>query len=308
MITTITELTGEEMAKNKISCDGCAQLKDRLIGWKGKQMCSTCVTLASAISNHPDTVDRMYTMIHSAELVVKEVDVVTPDIEVDYLREAVWAINQALGGGYVAGELPGAVKELVERLAGMTTAAEVEPVREAGCDPHNCEELRAATAVVLDIAGALGGVCETPEKPNALAGTVLSIVAERDGLRMDNTRLLAEIASLQMNCAAAAPEVLPDLDRYVVPDGYESLLNVFVNAMHQAANGKGMERHATPVPFECQSSCNIARDVGIAFPLGQVIKKAKECQRLVGNQALFEILGSMNYLAIAYIIRSEELG
>lgn len=292
--------------EQKIECPWCGVMKARLINWKDRQMCSTCVTLASAINNHPDVLAKLYTDIHGVELVDGGVCETTP--EVDYLHGVVFEINKALGGGYLVGDIPGAVKALAERAAVMTTAVQVSEEHGAGCDPHNCEELRAAMAVVMDVAEVLHGVCAEPEKPGQLAAAVQTLIVDRDCLRMDNARLRAELESLQVDYSGASAELAaPDPDRYVVPDGYESLMGVFVNAMHQAANGKGLKRHATPVPFERQSSCCIARDVGIAFPLGQAIKKAKECQRLPGEHALFEILGALVYLAMAYIVRSEEL-
>ena len=50
----------------------------------------------------------------------------------------------------------------------------------------------------------------------------------------------------------------------------------------------------------------IARDVGLAFPVGQTIKKSKETKRLPPAGKLREILGAINYLAIAYIIITEK--
>ena len=87
---------------------------------------------------------------------------------------------------------------------------------------------------------------------------------------------------------------------------YDSLAQVLKEALLQAAEGKGRERHAVgDTPFEEQPICFISRQVGIGFALGQAIKKAIESQRLDTEAAVRELLGAINYLAAAVIIRRE---
>lgn len=87
---------------------------------------------------------------------------------------------------------------------------------------------------------------------------------------------------------------------------YEKLRRIFQAAIDQAAHGKGKERHAeNGEHFEDQQICEITRRVGIGFPLGQAIKKAIESCRLPGARGEAELLGAMNYLAAAAIVRGE---
>ena len=93
------------------------------------------------------------------------------------------------------------------------------------------------------------------------------------------------------------------------PGEYQSLRRVLDLALDQAANGKGKERHADPgEPFERQKICEIARRVGLAFPIGQAIKKAEESVRLGVDAGIRENLGAINYLAAAVIVMEERAG
>ncbi len=96
-------------------------------------------------------------------------------------------------------------------------------------------------------------------------------------------------------------------DGIKVLTGYESLADVLTGALMQAAIGKGRDRHADDgEPFEQQKICEIARRVGLGYPLGQAIKKATESQRL-GDRGPAELLGAINYLAAAYLVMEEGL-
>ena len=91
------------------------------------------------------------------------------------------------------------------------------------------------------------------------------------------------------------------------PDkNYARLQSILIEALEQAAEGKGHERHASGEPFEEQPICQIARGVGLGFPLGQAIKKIKESQRLQGEAGVRELLGAIVYLAGAVIVRREQ--
>lgn len=85
---------------------------------------------------------------------------------------------------------------------------------------------------------------------------------------------------------------------------YQSLKSVFNEAVDQAENGKGKERHASGEPFENQQIVEIAvrlKDHPMAGPLQQVVKKIYESGRLGYEKGRIELLGAINYLAAAVI-------
>jgi len=89
-------------------------------------------------------------------------------------------------------------------------------------------------------------------------------------------------------------------------DGYEMLAAVLQDALDQAQHGKGKERHAEGgKPFHAQDICQEARDLGLAYPIGQARKKAKEALRLPPGKAIEDLLGAINYLAAAVIVVHE---
>ena len=100
--------------------------------------------------------------------------------------------------------------------------------------------------------------------------------------------------------------------RAAVPYLYASLYSVLSDALHQAAAGKGKERHANDDPFERQSICEITRKHGLAFATGQAAKKLEESHRLLqlrgAEAAINEILGAINYAAAAVIVLREGEG
>jgi len=69
---------------------------------------------------------------------------------------------------------------------------------------------------------------------------------------------------------------------------------------------KGMCRHGDEKPFRDQISPVITRLVGIGYPLGQALKKENESHRLERNAAIKELLGAINYLAMAVIYLIDE--
>ncbi len=90
---------------------------------------------------------------------------------------------------------------------------------------------------------------------------------------------------------------------------YAPLRKVLNLALDQAENGKGKERHAKAgEPFYRQKICEITRRTGLAFPVGQAIKKAEEIFALPTDAGMREILGAINYLAAAHIVMEEQLG
>jgi len=63
-----------------------------------------------------------------------------------------------------------------------------------------------------------------------------------------------------------------------------------------------MLRHGDEKPFREQIGSVITKIVGLGFPLGQVLKKHDEHKRLtIRTMAVNELLGAINYLAIAII-------
>lgn len=91
-----------------------------------------------------------------------------------------------------------------------------------------------------------------------------------------------------------------------IPDEYLALVNVFEDAARQAAFGKGKARHAEEgEAYEDQIICEVARRVGLGYPLGQAAKKIYESQRIGGERGVAELLGAINYIAAAVIVMRE---
>ena len=88
---------------------------------------------------------------------------------------------------------------------------------------------------------------------------------------------------------------------------YQSLSGVLDEALLQASEGKGKERHATEgEAFEAQPICEMARRLGVGGPLYQATKKIYESQRLPGERGVAELLGAINFIAAAVIVRREK--
>jgi hypothetical protein len=87
---------------------------------------------------------------------------------------------------------------------------------------------------------------------------------------------------------------------------YAKLELVLAEALLQASVGKGHKRHSSGESFEDQPICEISRRLGLAFPLGQAVKKIYESKRLSHKQAKHELLGAINYLAAAIILIDED--
>lgn len=92
-------------------------------------------------------------------------------------------------------------------------------------------------------------------------------------------------------------------------EGYAYLESVLDAALHQAAAGKGKERHACDRPFD-QQPMQLISDLlqstdGMAY---QAIKKIQEAARMDYEPAIRELLGSINYTAgiIIKLMRDHE--
>lgn len=93
-------------------------------------------------------------------------------------------------------------------------------------------------------------------------------------------------------------------DRGLANDGYHPLFEVLTQALDQAQNGKGSERHANGLPFLHQPIMIETRSVGLGFPAGQARKKILEainCCEVQPNRAIADLLGAINYAAAAVI-------
>jgi hypothetical protein len=87
------------------------------------------------------------------------------------------------------------------------------------------------------------------------------------------------------------------------PEAYLSLHSVLWEALLQASEGKGKERHASEgEAFENQPICEIARRLD-GGPLYQAVKKIYESKRLPGEAGVRELLGAINYIAAEIIVR-----
>jgi len=83
---------------------------------------------------------------------------------------------------------------------------------------------------------------------------------------------------------------------------YASLNKVLRAALTQAAHGKGADRHVVGVePFESQLGVWI-QSRGFDYARGQAVKKADESLRMEPDAAVRELLGAINYLAMAIIV------
>lgn len=108
-------------------------------------------------------------------------------------------------------------------------------------------------------------------------------------------------------CWTPGTSVVPSLTKPV--PGYELLADVLDRAYHQAASGKGSERHAEGnEPFDEQVMQDMARRFGVGSLLGQAFKKSHESQRLPLDRGVRELLGAINYLAGAVIRREMDEG
>ena len=91
--------------------------------------------------------------------------------------------------------------------------------------------------------------------------------------------------------------------------GYDNLSNVLGAAYHQAARGKGKERHARDKPFDKQPIMEISRMVGPGYATGQAMKKLQEAKSMMDRgqfaAAKAEALGAINYTAAFYLLIEE---
>lgn len=109
---------------------------------------------------------------------------------------------------------------------------------------------------------------------------------------------------------ASAPITNVTPGTLVAAPGYERLVQVFAQAHHQAAFGKGLERHANNLPFEKQRMLSISHLLdtpdGMAY---QVTKKMTEGLAMDDlPRTLAELFGALNYLAGIVVFLEDKQG
>jgi hypothetical protein len=87
-----------------------------------------------------------------------------------------------------------------------------------------------------------------------------------------------------------------------IEEGYEILLDLFIDALARTQSGKGKERHSENKPFSQQDIVQIPLSEGHGFTRGQVIKKIKEAKRLNYPNSRNELLDSIIYLFADIIV------
>ncbi len=85
------------------------------------------------------------------------------------------------------------------------------------------------------------------------------------------------------------------------PNPYHHLSTVLDEALEQASEGKGRERHAQDLPFHEQPMQQLIDLYGMGFALWQAGKKMQESQRLPHDAARNELLGAIVYIAGAIV-------
>lgn len=129
---------------------------------------------------------------------------------------------------------------------------------------------------------------------------------EDDNLALIALRAMDEAQKAACLCAPAATEeaIVAKWSGLPVPDGYEALTDVMTDAIHQAAFGKGLERHADHRPFHEQPIMRETEAVGLGHPAGQARKKILEAVRCCEDhpeRAIADLLGAINYTAALVI-------
>ena len=90
---------------------------------------------------------------------------------------------------------------------------------------------------------------------------------------------------------------------------FHPLESVFNDAVAQATNGKGEERHGQGIPFLDQKWYRVAESHGIGFLSGQAQKKLEEAMNYYHKKGIDfdrawwerEMLGALNYVAMAVL-------
>lgn len=115
-------------------------------------------------------------------------------------------------------------------------------------------------------------------------------------------RILDKIKELSEYASMAQPDGPVVSYEFASPrdlKNYQSLCDVLFGALHQAAYGKGRERHANDEPFERQRMQVISDQVGSVSGMAyQVVKKVTEALNMpTVEQQERELYGAINYTA-----------
>jgi hypothetical protein len=79
-----------------------------------------------------------------------------------------------------------------------------------------------------------------------------------------------------------------------------------MQALSQAQDGKGKERHANDLPFDKQIICTATREEGHGFTRGQIRKKIEEVKRLPTVDAqIREMLSIIVYAAADIMVMQD---
>lgn len=146
----------------------------------------------------------------------------------------------------------------------------------------------------------------------AEADRSIVLLAKIEDLTEEVVSLNRLLATQPVNFPAATEEaIVAKWSSLPVPDGYETLASVLQDAIDQAANGKGRDRHADEHPFDSQPILRETMAVGLGFPAGQARKKILEavrCSQDHPERAIADLLGAINYTAALVIaIRNSQV-
>lgn len=156
---------------------------------------------------------------------------------------------------------------------------------------------------------------DEPSYDSEIRRVLTDLVSYANQLKLEALRVqyLHEDGTTETHDLARTPEFAQKLAvRLGIPDfdvaGYECLQRVLVRAYHQAASGKGAQRHASGMPFDEQPMQTIQQLVGTGFATGQAMKKLQEASRMEPTSAVRELLGAINYIAgtIIFIENSQK--
>lgn len=145
-----------------------------------------------------------------------------------------------------------------------------------------------------------------PDPRNAEENTERMMSLRSKELNFQEKELQKAIRKHNSEVAMFNREVSSIMDGIRAPVGYESLARILCEVMHQAAIGKGAQRHADSNPFERQPTLGYARKYN--SPVGllcQVMKKLDEYDRLDGVARRRELIGVMVYVAMLIIFDQE---
>ncbi|MFA7346882.1 MAG: hypothetical protein WCZ86_03885 [Desulfurivibrionaceae bacterium] len=253
----------------------------------------------SEIPNHIDTL--IANVIHhkeQGEAVAKEYSKVAEIIGVkgcNTIRERAVQLMAELDSATAK------VAKLTEEVATLNRLMAREPIRESSVTIPGPRETCENILGILGIGNGIALIEHDPEEDEDLeaitAGLIRGAIAE--GVWGQPPMAAQEFTD---DAIVAKWSALP------VPDGYEALTSVLQEAIDQAANGKGLDRHADGKPFHEQPILREAMAVGLGFPAGQARKKILEAVRCCDDhpeRAVADLLGAINYTAALIIaIRS----